>query len=339
MVTVLLAACIGGVALRARAAVEAPPAFEEVFSLVRSNLAGANATELDQLAVEGLVNELSPRVMLVSNANASVWSDVPGGVIEDKIYRKNVAYIRLGAIREGTSQQVQADYHALASTNELLGLVLDLRRAGGDDYAEALQVADLFLGHEVPLVNWGEGLKRSRENADAIMLPVAVLVDGQTGGAAEALAAMLRQSGVALLLGSRTAGTAGVQRTFPLNNGQFLKITVANIQLGDAQMLSSAGLKPDVQVADATNQVAAPSSGGGDEETRGRGEAEASTNSTSPRMGMNEADLVRRWRGEMLSAKDFEIRPAESGPESMDPALLRALDLMDGLAILRSWQR
>jgi len=190
-------------------------------------------------------------------------------------------------------------------------------------------------------VNWGEGLKSSRENADAIMLPVAVLVDRQTGGAAEALAAMLRQSGVALLLGSQTAGTAGIQRTFPLNNGQFLKITVANIQLGDAQMLSSAGLKPDVQVADATNQVVAlrNRNGGGDEEVPGRGKTEASTNSASPRMGMNEADLVRRWRGEMLSAKDFEIRPAESGPESMDQALLRALDLMDGLAILRSWQR
>lgn len=338
-VSALLAVCMGGFALEASAATETSPTFHEVFSLVQSNLAGTTPGQLDQMAVEGFLLELSPRVLLVTNANASVLQGKPTGVLDARIYRQHVGYIRLGVIGQGTSEQLHTRYEELSASNRLYGLVLDLRGASGDDYAAALQVANLFLAHEVPLLNWGEGLKSSAENKAAITVPVAVLVNDQTGGAAEALAGMLRQSGVALLIGSRTAGTAGIQRAFPLPNGLFLKITVANIQLGNAQMLPATGLKPDVEVAARPTQDATLASNLSGQSANAEGETEVDTNATTARVGMNEADLVRRWRGEMLSAKDLEVPSTEIGPESHDPALLRALDLMEGLAILRSWQK
>jgi len=318
-------------------AVAAPaPSFEEVSGLVRSNLAGATPEMLDGLAVDGFLKELAPRVVLVDSADARVRSEGSTNVTGTRVYRSTVGYIDLGDLAPEGGTAVRSAYEALAGSNRLTGLVLDLRESGGDDYAAALGVVNEFLSSEVPLVNWGDGLKRSTEKPSAIVLPVVALIGEGTGGAGEALAAMLRQSGVALLIGRTTAGTAGIQQAFPLDNGQFLRITVANIQLGDAQVLTPSGLKPDVtvQARAATEPDGASGAGAAIPTAEGDG-----TNSIVMRSRLNEADLVRRWRGEIIS--ETEVSGTASGDlsETRDPVLLRALDLMEGLAILRSWQK
>ena len=110
-------------------------------------------------------------------------------------------------------------FQQLGATNKLKGLVLDLRYTSGKDYEAAAAVADLFVSKERPLLNWGKGIVRSSSKTDAIEVPVAVLVNGQTAGAAEALAAVLREAGSGLVLGSRTAGQAMIAEEFPLKNG------------------------------------------------------------------------------------------------------------------------
>src|SRR5438477_100862 len=85
-----------------------------------------------------------------------------------------------------------------AETNDL---VLDLRFADGRDYKAAANAADRFLSTEQPVLDWDEGTVRSTAKADAIKVPVAVLVNQETGGAAEALAAALRETDAAVLIG------------------------------------------------------------------------------------------------------------------------------------------
>ena len=127
-------------------------------------------------------------------------------------------------------------------------MILDLRYAAGDDYAAAAATAELFIKKEQPLLDWGTGMVRSKDKSDAISLPVAVLVNRQTAGAAEALAAVLRETGSGLILGDRTAGQAMIAQEFPLKNGERLRIATAPIQLGDGSALSEQGLKPDITV-------------------------------------------------------------------------------------------
>src|SRR5207237_8535096 len=122
------------------------------------------------------------------------------------------------------------------------------RYAEGYDDAAAAAVADLFISKERPLLNWGSGSSRAKEKADALRLPVAVLVNHQTSGAAEALAAVIRETGTGLILGSRTAGQAAVAEEFPLKNGQRLRIATAPVQLGDGTALSAEGINPDITV-------------------------------------------------------------------------------------------
>jgi carboxyl-terminal processing protease len=239
---------------------------------------------------------------------------------------------------------VKAAFDQLTESNKLSGLVVDLRFADGDDYAAAVAVASLFLADEVPLLNWGEGLKRSQAREDAILLPVATLVNAKTGEAAEALAAMMRQSGVALVIGSRTSGTAGIMESFPLSTGQELRVTVANVQLGDAKSLDTDGVQPDVEVpvslADEERFVADPSYTPRSQPlTATDANGETNALNAARRSRTDEAELVRRWRGEAPTATGENADSAAETEQIRDPVLLRALDLMEGLAILRSWQR
>jgi C-terminal processing protease CtpA/Prc len=224
-------------------------------------------------------------------------------------------------------------------------VALDLRYAGGDDYAAAAAAADLFVKKDQPLLNWGIGIVRSKEKSDAIALPVAVLVNRQTAGAAEALAAALRETGSGLILGGRTAGQAMVAQEFPLKNGERLRIATAPVQLGDGSALSERGLKPDItvevsreeerayyvdafKVTDKTNLLA---SDAGSPTGPGNG-----TNHVARRPRFNEAELVRERREGVSEADISAMRGREpEKPMVQDPALARAVDLLRGLAVVR----
>jgi C-terminal processing protease CtpA/Prc len=172
-----------------------------------------------------------------------------------------------------------------------------------------------------------------------------VLVNGGTSGAAEALAASLREVNAGLILGSRTAGRASVTKDFPLKNGEMLHIATTPVALGDGASLPSQGIKPDIDVtvsvqdeksfyADAfllkTNNMSGLSS------TNQPG----GTNQVARRLRFNEAELVRaRKQGIDLDAMEEEgFLPLDKRPEMpvvRDPALARALDLLKGLAVVR----
>jgi C-terminal processing protease CtpA/Prc len=250
----LLAACLalagGQAGLRAQTKTgeaEAPD-FKEVYDLVRAHLAGMSEGQLNQAAVGALVSGLGPRVSLVTNAAGATAASEAPLVRKSSVFEGDILYVRVGRVGDGLANAIRAAWNKPGTTNKLKGVALDLRYAGGDDYAAAAAAADIFVKKEQPLLNWGTGMARSKEKNDAIALPVAVLVNRQTAGAAEALAAALRETGAGLILGGRTAGQAMVAQEFPLKNGERLRIATAPIQLGDGSAMSPRGLTPDIGV-------------------------------------------------------------------------------------------
>src|SRR6185436_16837320 len=96
--------------------------------------------------------------------------------------------------------------------------------------------------------DWGEGLKKSTDKSNAVAMPVAVLVNQKTSGAAEVVAGILRHTDVALLIGTNTAGRASIAKEFPLKSGQRLRVAVAPIKVADGRELPFTGLTADIQV-------------------------------------------------------------------------------------------
>jgi hypothetical protein len=336
---------MGSPGLKAEAAPEAPP-FREVFDLIRTNLAGASDADLNRAAVQGLLSSLGPKVSLVTNEPALLASSNTPLAGKPMVFDREVAYLRVGRVGEALAGQLRAAYQALAATNKLKGLVLDLRYTDGVDYAGAAASADLFMRKERPLLNWGNGVVRSHEKTDAIGVPLAVLVNRQTARAAEALAAVLRETGAGLVLGSQTAGQAMIAQDFPLSNGQKLRIATAAIEIGEGTIFPLRGLVPDISVevspddeqtyyADAFKVI--PKSSFLASAGLSLTNQAASTNRPSRRNRFNEAELVRERReGSIRDADSPPERPeAPEIPMVHDPVLARAIDLLKGLAVVR----
>jgi hypothetical protein len=327
--------------------------FQEVYELLRANLAGATSESLNRAAAQGLLTQLKPRVAIVAEAAAPVGPTNPPTVTSGTVFDGAYGYVRIGHVGPGLGSQFATAYQGLAETNRLKGLVLDLRFAGGTDYAAAAAMADGFFSKEQPLLDWGEGMKKSSAKSDAIELPLAVLLNGQTAGAAEALAAILRQADIGLLLGTNTAGQAGLFKEFKLKTGQRLRVATAALKGRDGQPLPLTGLKPDihVDVSEEAEQAyfedaykVLPKA------SRWSGRIGAATNEVSlsvtnrpPRRRPTEADLVRMHReGQEFDPDSFtDAESRERGPTRpviTDPALARAIDLLKGLAVIRQFR-
>jgi hypothetical protein len=327
----------------------ASPEFKEVYELIRAHLAGENDADLNQAAVRGLLQQLHTKVALVSGKTETNTQAGQGLLLpQSAVYDGSIAYLRVGRVGQGLAEQLAATCKGFGSTNKLAGIILDLRFAGGHDYAEAASVADLFMTKNKPLMDWGNGFVRSKEKSDAFTLPVAILVNQHTAAAAEALAAVLRQSDGGMILGSNTAGEATAGKDFPLKNGQFLRIATAAVKLADGEMLSANGIKPDIQVAvspeeehawfanpykqmPSTVNLAAAS-----------GSAAASGNSSMTRTNrtrMTEADLIRERKERPGLELEYNTTGADATepekPTVRDPVLARALDLIKGISAMR----
>ena len=306
--------------------------FQEVYQIVLTNLPGISRTDLDRAAMQGILSNLFPKVSLIASESSSSSPAQTGQVAKATVIEGHIGYFQIAQVGEGLASSLQDDYRRLNATNKLEGVVLDLRYANGADYAPIIQVAGLFLKEEKPVLDWGSGMRSASPAGEPIKLPVAVLVNGETKGAPEALAGALRELGVAILLGSKTAGQAMVAKDFVLQNGEKLAVMSGAVVLGDGSKLPPSGVKPDIQVEVPPSEEKAFFENPFRES--GTNAFDSTVGNLRPRY--NEADLVREHReGFMSNRVQRARRPEEPLRLITDPALARATDLLKGLAVVR----
>lgn len=312
-----------------------PALFQEVLSLVRSNLSGVKADELDRAALQGVLERHRGRVLLVNSSTADAAS---GALARTNVFEDSFASIRIARVGAESAEQLKAALDGLAARRKVKGLVLDLRAARGSDFASAVAVANLFLDTEKPQLEIGGKTLRSTAKAAPIALPVAILVNRQTSGAAEALAALLRQNRTGLLIGGITAGEAFVFREFHLSTGQQLRIATGSVRLAGGPALTGDGVLPDLPVLVSLDEEQLFMDDAFRETRPALAMPGPIANSTAPRKRLNEAELVRRQKE---GGEEFVTAPASRAavPEAAtllvrDPALARALDLLKGLSVV-----
>ena len=320
-------------------AAEAPADFREVYDLIRTNLPGVTSEEFNRTSVKAIVNAFGPNVTMFSPGATSA---VPL-ISRTQVFDSEILYLRVSQIGEGLTVALRQAFDEAAVSNKLKGLVLDLRYANGQDFAVAASVVDLFLSKEQPLLTVsGKTLKSAAKN-DNLSLPVAVLVNRETAGAPEALAAVFRETGTGLILGSQTAGQTASFKDYVLSNGEKLHIASEPVLLGDGSSLAPKGVVPDIVVPvnaaaerawfdDAFAFIPSSSNLSASVSTTG---IVTSTNRPSRRPRISEADLVRERR-EGITLEEMEARASvPDKPQITDPALARAIDLLKGLAVVR----
>ena len=313
------------------------PPLQEVYGLLRSNLPALSEQELNTAAVDGLLSRLKGRALLVSGASSqtNILAAGESPVRKTAVFERNFGYLRIEQMRDGLGKAFDAAFDSLSATNKLKGLVLDLRFTTGRDDEAMADVASRFVEKGQVLAKLSGKTIESADRGKKISLPLAVLVNSETAGSAEVLAAVLNESKTALIIGSTTAGQAHSFRDFPLSDGRILKIASGSVELASGKVLSAEGLTPDIIATTAASAERAYL----DDPFRASTKVGTPPSSLAQipgvahRRRLNEAELVRMRREPGDPSDAIETAATESSkPSISDPVLGRAIDILKGMA-------
>ena len=162
--------------------------------------------------------------------------------------KSRIAYIRLPFF----SDRLAADLkQSLRSLTKVDGLVLDLRDNPGGLFSEAIEVADLFLPQDEPILFlYTQDEKDSvvlTQSDPATDLPLAILINDQTASAAEIVSASLQDHRRALLFGTRTFGKGSIQNSIELTPDHFLHLTTGLYSRVSGPLIECLGVDPNVR--------------------------------------------------------------------------------------------
>lgn len=143
-----------------------------------------------------------------------------------------IGYLNLNQYVEGCARDVRRDFLEMRK-NGMKAFVLDLRNNGGGLMNEAISIVNMFVPKGISIVKTKGKIKQSNrdyrttvEPIDTVM-PIVVLVNGETASASEITAGSLQDLDRAVILGTKTYGKGIVQTTLDMPyNGQ-LKLTTS----------------------------------------------------------------------------------------------------------------
>ena len=163
----------------------------------------------------------------------------------------NIGYVRIASFGRRAAEQVRTHIASLTKGGATR-VIVDVRNNAAGDLADGIATARLFVGSGTIAVResrTGGQVKIAAEKGDgAITIPVTVLVDTGTSGAAELFASALAGNKRAELVGERTVGRTGVQELVKLPDGSALWITSTRYLTATGEQLQAKGLEPDVVV-------------------------------------------------------------------------------------------
>ncbi|MDX6766640.1 MAG: S41 family peptidase [Candidatus Methylacidiphilales bacterium] len=232
--------------------------YPEIIDLLRAGYLESPAlagTPLNAETLPGVLERARDKIRLATNptqgaspSTKTLLEMLPGGV----------AYWRPRSFDPPEIERLVREW-SLWKSAKPNGVVIDLRFfTDPNNFTGAAPAAALFLspGHQLFTV---QGLnqpqrvfKSERQPLDLpSWMPILLLVNRDTRGAAEAFAWSLRQGAGALLVGQPTAGEGGLFRETRLKSGRFLRLATARALTADGTDLLASRLAPDL-LAEAT---------------------------------------------------------------------------------------
>ncbi|MDR0844964.1 MAG: S41 family peptidase [Tannerella sp.] len=145
----------------------------------------------------------------------------------------HTGYIYLSGFKEKSAAEVKAAFEDLKQNYQITSLILDVRNNPGGLLDAAVQIVNFFVpkGQEV-ISTRGKVKQRDRvyrtplEPVDTVM-PIAILINGQSASSSEILCGSLQDMDRAILVGERSYGKGLVQASRDLPYEGKLKITMS----------------------------------------------------------------------------------------------------------------
>lgn len=181
--------------------------------------------------------------------------------VTDQTLDSNIGYIKVDALTSGKAQEIASKVKALQN-HGVNKLILDLRDCSAGDEKEGIATANLFLTHGVITYLQGQRYTKETFNADpnkAITgLPLVVLVNRDTAGPAEIVAASILGNARGDVLGDKTFGIGSVQKVIDVPDGSALILSIAKYYTPDGKAIQDNGITPNITVADNLDDFIVP---------------------------------------------------------------------------------
>jgi carboxyl-terminal processing protease len=181
--------------------------------------------------------------------------------VSSKMLESQIGYIRAEGFPKGRAQEIASRVRELQK-NGAQKLILDLRNSGDGEISEGVSAANLFLNHGQ--IAYVEGQKYPRQNFTAdpskaiTTLPLVVIVNHSTAGAAEIVAAAVLDNARGDVLGDKTFGAGSIQKTIDLQDGGALILSIAKYYTPAGKAIQDAAITPNVMVAEKADDFIAP---------------------------------------------------------------------------------
>lgn len=177
--------------------------------------------------------------------------DIP--VVTSKKFNKDgkkIGYLYLETFSLNAEKQMSTKLKKLESEG-IDSLIIDLRGNTGGYLNSATDIASLFL--KKGKIIYGIESKDKKENVkdktkEERTLPIVVLIDGGSASASEILAASLKESYGAILVGMKSFGKGRVQQTSKLSDDSLIKYTTAKWYTPSGDSIDGIGLTPGIMV-------------------------------------------------------------------------------------------
>ena len=170
--------------------------------------------------------------------------------VESQIMNDDIGYIRIWSFDNNVYKQFKTEYDKLKSKN-IQGLIIDVRNNPGGLVSDTISILKEMLPKcdIVKLVYKDESERVYKcDGKNHINIPVAVLVNSKSASASEILASAIKDSGVGVLVGTKTYGKGIVQGIQPLDGKGALSITVAKYYTASGTQIHKNGIEPDIYV-------------------------------------------------------------------------------------------
>lgn len=166
------------------------------------------------------------------------------------IENSNIGYLQIQTFSNTLKEQVSDALNDLEK-NGMSSLIIDLRDNTGGYLTAATDVASIFLekGKKIYGLDYQNNITYySDETNEYKNYKIAVLINENTASASEILAAALKDSYGATIIGETSFGKGKVQQTMKLDDGSMVKYTSAYWLTPNGICIDNKGLTPDYYV-------------------------------------------------------------------------------------------
>jgi len=181
--------------------------------------------------------------------------ELPALAVTGRIAAPGAGYLRVAEFGRATADQIRAEAATLQQAGATR-LLIDVRGNAFGDVEQGLAAARLFVSSGTLAYRQDRGKEKEAVGAakgdGAITLPVLVLTDNGTAGAAELFAGALQGNQRARIVGERTRGRAARQKLVKLPDGSGLLLTHMLYLAPGGGAIHEKGLVPDMAVEQPT---------------------------------------------------------------------------------------